>query len=562
MTSRNIYALLVGIDDYPDPTPQLRGCANDIRAVEALLQARVSAEGDTLHVVALLDAEATRDAVIAGFDDHLAQADAGDVALFYYSGHGSQEPAPEEWWDIEPDHLDETLVLYDCRGPGKWDLADKELASLLVNVAKRDPHVLVVLDCCHSGSGTRAVLDDGTAERHAPQDRRQRPVSSFLFAPELAATLTHPVGDRAVLGDSGWSLPRANHVLLAGCRANETSKEIRSTGANRGAMSVALEKALSTSGTRLTYRDVHRTVSANVKAAVRNQHPQLETSSAADLDQQFLGGAVTGLPEYFVLSHEVSGWRLDGGTMHGVFAPVGDEETLLDIREPDDMGIATGRVIAARAGDATVAVTQGELDPRKSYRAFVTATPMPPMLVLVEGDEAAAQALRVEIVRREQSGPLLVAQAKAGEEIAVTVSATDEGYTFRRLGSERTLCPRAATPENAVQVLEHIATWIRVSSLHNGATRLKPEAVAVSVVPDPMPSATDEPWEVDGHYRLTYVVDGGQNQPRNFTIAVSNRSGRSLWVALLDLTDTYGIFTDALAGGAVELADQQNSPFH
>ena len=54
----------------------------------------------------LKNGEATRQAVVDAFRGHLGQAKKGDVALFYYSGHGSQEQAPEEFWKLEPDHLD------------------------------------------------------------------------------------------------------------------------------------------------------------------------------------------------------------------------------------------------------------------------------------------------------------------------------------------------------------------------------------------------------------------------------------------------------------------------
>lgn len=52
------------------------------------------------------------------------------MALFYYSDHGLQENAPPEFWNFEPDRLNETLVCYDSQLPGGWDLADKELAQL------------------------------------------------------------------------------------------------------------------------------------------------------------------------------------------------------------------------------------------------------------------------------------------------------------------------------------------------------------------------------------------------------------------------------------------------
>ena len=137
---KTIYALMIGIDDYPPPVRKLRGCVNDIKEMEAYLKARVEpGEGRTLDealkIRTLADGEATREAVIRAFRDHLGQAGEGDVALLCYSGHGSQEQAPQEFWHLEPDHLNETLVCYDSRTEGAHDLADKELAKLIREVA-------------------------------------------------------------------------------------------------------------------------------------------------------------------------------------------------------------------------------------------------------------------------------------------------------------------------------------------------------------------------------------------------------------------------------------------
>ena len=130
--SRAIYALLVGIDDYPRPIPSLQGCVNDLDAFAAYLSERVAKDnGVALNLKTLRNGEATREAVIDGFRTHLGKARKGDVAVFCYSGHGSQEQAPQEFWTIEPDHLDETLVCFDSRNSGNWDLADKELAKLI-----------------------------------------------------------------------------------------------------------------------------------------------------------------------------------------------------------------------------------------------------------------------------------------------------------------------------------------------------------------------------------------------------------------------------------------------
>ena len=128
--SRTIYALLIAIDDYPSPIPKLRGCVNDIEAFASYLSERVAGDkGVAIKLKTLKNGEATRQAVVDAFSDHLGKAKKGDVALFYYSGHGSREQAPEEFWKLEPDHLDETLVLFDSRNKGSWDLADKEIAK-------------------------------------------------------------------------------------------------------------------------------------------------------------------------------------------------------------------------------------------------------------------------------------------------------------------------------------------------------------------------------------------------------------------------------------------------
>jgi hypothetical protein len=92
--ARNIYALLVGIDEYTNPIPPLQGCVNDIKAAKDYLEGRTTTDGYQLRLCTLLNQEATRQALIDGFRHHLCQAGGDDMALFYYAGHGSQEEAP------------------------------------------------------------------------------------------------------------------------------------------------------------------------------------------------------------------------------------------------------------------------------------------------------------------------------------------------------------------------------------------------------------------------------------------------------------------------------------
>ena len=233
--SGQIHALLVGIDEYQGGVPSLHGCRNDIARIAEVLERRAEAGGQQVRVTALLDGEATRDAVIETFRRTFAGALAGDTALFYYSGHGSQEEAPPEHLAFEPDGLNETLVLADSRTEAGFDLADKELAVLVADVARRDVHVLVVLDCCHSGSGVRDVTE--TTVRRAATSHKRRAASSYLEG---------AVPETAGADAAAWHLGRGRYVLLAACRSDQTAKEIQADGSARGAMSVALESALTT----------------------------------------------------------------------------------------------------------------------------------------------------------------------------------------------------------------------------------------------------------------------------------------------------------------------------
>ncbi|MBC6477926.1 MAG: caspase family protein [Hormoscilla sp. GM7CHS1pb] len=115
----------------------LSGCVNDITAVEEYLRDRIPET--RLQLVKLIDAETTRQKIIDGFTTHLCQAGSEDVALFYYAGHGSQGCAPEEHWNMEPDRLNETIICWDSRTEGVWDLADKELAYLIDKVGPGRP---------------------------------------------------------------------------------------------------------------------------------------------------------------------------------------------------------------------------------------------------------------------------------------------------------------------------------------------------------------------------------------------------------------------------------------
>ncbi len=219
-----VYALLVGINEY-EVVRNLNGCVQDVRRMEEFLRARVIppvTDGpvnpdDYLQLKVLLNEQATRQAIIDAFEAHLGQAGEGDVAFFYYSGHGSEENAPPEFWHLEPTRKNQTLVCHDSRSSeAAWDLADKELGHLIGQVAagKPDLHTLVILDSCHSGSGTRDLSEDGV--RMTAADLRQRTLSDYIVSLDAV---------ESVAGENWYRPPEGRHILLAACRPNELARE-------------------------------------------------------------------------------------------------------------------------------------------------------------------------------------------------------------------------------------------------------------------------------------------------------------------------------------------------
>lgn len=321
----HLYALLVGIGAYPAPVPPLAGCVNDVRTMAEVLRGRV--EPADLSTLVLTDGQATREAVLSALPGHLGAAGPDDTALFYFSGHGSRQAAPPERWAGEPDHRNETIVCVDSRQPGSWDIADTELAAHIAQIAATGCHVLVVLDCCHSGSGTRDVDE---RVRLAPDDPRVRPATSFSETAMAQATGTTRSATPPE-GRGAWAPPAGRHVLLAACRSDEKAKEVTALGQYRGALSVALEAALREGDGHLTYREVLRAVSAGVQRRTVDQHPQLEATDASELDRPFLGGTLPTAPRSLTLSHLPDGWSIDYGAVHGVPEPIGDDSTELAV---------------------------------------------------------------------------------------------------------------------------------------------------------------------------------------------------------------------------------------
>ncbi len=558
MTS-NIYALLVGIDNYASPVTLLEGCVNDVLAIEEYLQSRVKAEGWNLHLRTLKDEQATRQGVIDGFREHLCQAGSGDVALFHYSGHGSQENAPEEFWHLEPDKLNETLVCYDSRQQGSRDLADKELAKLISEVAEKNPQIALILDCCHSGSGSRDPFQE-TAVRENDKDERSHVLEEYIFSKKEIDNLI--AGKKA----SGWSLPKGKHILFASCQNTEKAKEFVANGQKRGAFSYFLTETLKKAKGNLTYRDLFKQTNASVRSKYNNQSPQLEAIDSKDLSQLFLGGAIGDRhPYYTVYHHKEHGWVIDGGAVHGVPRGDGDETMHLAIfpieTQGQDLHKLSNKVAEAKVTKVLPQLSKIEinsdrnLDKEQTFKAVITSLPLPPKTVSFAGDTEGVKLLlkAIKSIEEDNQPSLYVREVSKNETAEFKVLAHNGEYIITRPADGVPIVApiQEYTKENAVKIiqrLEHITRWTNISELSSPAnSQINSDDIKVEI-------HHNSEILSDAEVRFNYYQDNsGKWKEPQFKVKLKNTSNKILYSALLDLSEQFSIDADFFEAGCIKL---------
>ena len=608
-----VYALLIGIDAYPPPVPWLAGCRNDVTDLGSFLEGRL---GKRLRLVTLLDREATRQAIVDAMRKHLGQAGAGDVALFSYSGHGSEEPVPKAFAALEPTGRIQTLV---CVDTGRRDadgilirpIADKELAVLLGEISARGPHVVALLDCCHSGTGTR---DAGARIRQwlpdpdeAPPDTRDdvrelgsaRPMTAFL------------PGVREVVG------ARPAHVALSACHSFELAKEVARDGRDRGIFSVAMLETLASSGPITTYRSLLAGVNARVEREVGEQRPVLEPLDVGGpADLLVFDGTILRAEATFHVTRSATGFEVDAGSIHGLRSASGGEAFDLACLVPGTAEVAG--LVRVREVEPSRSVVEplGWQPADIAYEAVIASVPLPAAVVRFDRDgpadayERVRQALSstgpggtpspyVEVEGGGRgavgAGDATVAADTVGDRLVLRVAAVADGYSVDRIEAGRLTPVRAAsgpvfrilrtdgTPLVADQPglgvssaravvahLEHIARWEQLKALGGHPSGLR-DAVRLELFEtrssEPGQAADGQPLVPDsGDYRLEYRRLGDAWETPAMLLRLVNTTKRDLFVGVLDLTDRYrchaSLFPTALiaAGRTVAIWDGRPIP--
>ncbi|KAJ7232711.1 caspase domain-containing protein, partial [Mycena rebaudengoi] len=307
----SLFALIIGINKYADKNiPELHGAAPDADEVDEFLLSVTGVSPD--HVMNLRNEEATRDAIVGAIRKLTTNPaiKENDPILIFYAGHGAEVKAPLGWPPNNATGLVQMLVPHDfvwsgsdscIRGQGILDIT---LSQLLADLAKANVgKMTVILDCCHSGSGTRKDRSDDTFA---------------VRGIELPTGYTIPLdvlhddtSSRASSIAQGFQTTGLrSHVLLAACMQGQEAKERQ----GHGAFTSALLRLLREEGVdKLTYKDVITRISD-----LPSQNPQCEGFH----QNRILFNAKVANPRcelYHVrASSRPTQYILEGGAAHGI----------------------------------------------------------------------------------------------------------------------------------------------------------------------------------------------------------------------------------------------------
>jgi hypothetical protein len=386
-TASTHWALIVGISDYIHfedvEGGDLPGAEHDARRMrDALVVARGFPED---NVRMLLNHDATKAAIQEGVTGWLVQnARPGDNVVIFFAGHGSQ------MWDEdgdEDDGLDETLAPADVlAGSTEVDISDDEF-NVWLGMLPTD-NVLVVLDNCNSGTGTRDVT---------PFSRGRllgRDIDA-LERPEGAARRALPGQG---LDETGFDVGRASVLEFAAAQPDQVAVDAffpESDGREAfhgGAFTTFLVQQLWKAPAEATYEQVFRDAREALKRNRFQQDPFLsEDVALKDRPLFFVEGASSARSQLAlpVISVDVRTAELGAGLALGM--------TRGSVFETD----AGARLIVSdvRQRSTSVAVVSGSVVEGERARLVAHVYAASPLLVNVASvDTRLAETLAAAVV--------------------------------------------------------------------------------------------------------------------------------------------------------------------
>ncbi len=519
------FALLIGINEYKSPEIRdLKGCLNDIDRMDQLLITKYGFQGE--NIVKLINQEASRNSIISVFESHLIDKPrSDDIVLFYFSGHGSTMQDSDKGDEL--DNIDESIVPYDSRIDGVFDISDDELENLFNRVKSKN--VTYIMDACHSGSATR-----GSAAKKIEMDPRRPPVTSLNSQ------------DGSI---DGFRATDASYVLIAACRSEQLAYE-HVVGENiYGALTYFLTEELMKANGQITYRDIMDNIKGQVNSYYPSQNPHLEGALA---DNYVFSDRSSVVEKHLLITQVDQGKAfLSAGSIHGLSVGSIYEVYSPGTKDFTSKGIAQLEVSKVMASTAEAIITSG--------------TPVPPNSRAVEREHQYNNSqLQIFFEGLWETDYLRDLLSEVKELAFINeVPQKSTAHLVLNAGDQNVSIALADDPDNILasfplnqtdqynQIVSTVtkwASWFNTLSITNpnDSIQITLDVVAVD------DSGTRGPMNVIGK------TDFAFKEGERFDIVIRNTSNRPLYLHLLNLETTGTIQLLYPKAGRIELVNPKS----
>jgi Caspase domain/Domain of unknown function (DUF4384) len=417
-TTLTHWALLIGISDYINfegvEGGDLPGAEQDALRMRDVLVMKGYVPQQNVRM--LLNRDATRAAIQKGITGWLAQnARPGDNVTIFFAGHGSQ------MWDEngdEDDGLDETLAPADAEATStEFDISDDVFNQWLGTLPTSN--VVVILDNCNSGTGTRDVTPFSIARR-LPRDLSKipRPAGAARRAVENPTDAT------------GLDAAQTRVLELSAAQPNQVAVDAYfpavdgAEAFHGGAFTTFLVQQLWKAPAKTTYEQVFRGAAEALKRNRFQQDPYISTDvSLKDEPVFYVEGGTNRSSDMALPVTSVSGATAELGAGLGLGITQGS------IFETGSGARLVVQSVAERS--TTVTVTSGSVKQGDQARLRAYRYESSPLLVSVAGiDTGLARQLRDALAGAE--GVRLVDQEDAFAHLIIRRG----GDSLRVVGSD------------------------------------------------------------------------------------------------------------------------------
>ena len=277
------HALIFAIGNYPPKNGWTT--ISSITDVSYVKTALIRQGFEEKNIKVVQDAAATSQGISNALKNLVNDANVkpGDIVVIHFSSHGEQV---EDDNNDEADGFDETIVTYNAILPRLSKDFQKDQAEYFrddqfgnyINQLRsklgRDGDVVVFMDACHSGTGTR-----GSAKVRGGQP----PFVSKNFDPSKYAGGDTAGVFREKSAVRGDEKDLATYVIFSAAKAEELDHEAK----GMGSLSYAISKVFEQPDAGTTYRSLFAKIQSIMNEVVPGQHPVLEGNG---IDRLLFGG--------------------------------------------------------------------------------------------------------------------------------------------------------------------------------------------------------------------------------------------------------------------------------